>query len=146
MTQSDATDAFDLQRFVEAQGGVYERVCRELRAGSKQSHWIWFIFPQLRGLGRSATAQRFGIVSAAEAKAYLAHPVLGPRLTECVELMLAIGGKPLERIMPFPDDLKFVSSMTLFAEVADDPALFVRALEKFNGGVRDAATLGLLRA
>ena len=139
-----SSDPFDLQRFVDAQAPVYDRVCRELRAGSKQSHWIWYIFPHLKSLGRSATAITYGIADADEARAYLAHPVLGPRLVECTNLMLAVDGKPLSQIMPFPDDLKFISSMTLFAEVAPDPALFLAALAKYANGQRDAATLDLL--
>ena len=137
-------EPFDLQRFADAQVPVYEQVCRELAAGEKRSHWIWFVFPQLRGLGHSHTAIKFGIASRAEAVAYLAHPVLGARFRECVRLILAVEGRTLEEIMAFPDDLKFISSMTLFAEVADDPALFLAAIEKYAAGVPDAATLELL--
>ena len=137
-------DPFKLERFVAAQVSVYDEVRRELQAGSKRSHWIWFIFPQLRGLGRSATAHHYGIASGSEARAYLAHPVLGPRLLECIGLMCAHAGKPLSEIMPFPDNLKFISSMTLFAQVADDPGLFRTALEIFNAGAGDDATMALL--
>jgi uncharacterized protein (DUF1810 family) len=141
----DPPDSYALERFVVAQASMYERVVSELRAGTKRSHWIWFIFPQLRGLGRSPTAHTYGIASASEARAFLAHPVLGPRLIECVDLMLQNAAKPLSTIMPFPDDLKFVSSMTLFASVAADPQPFQAALHAFNAGKPDAATLHLLR-
>ena len=145
MTQT-ATDPFDLQRFVDAQAPVYARVLGELRAGRKQSHWIWYIFPQVRGLGRSATAIRYSIGSRDEAAAYIAHTLLGQRLRECTALLLAVEGHALAAIMPFPDDRKLVSSMTLFAEVAPDPAPFAAALEKYNCGARDEATLDILRA
>jgi len=144
MMSAQGRDPFDLQRFVAAQEPVYAQVYRELAAGQKQSHWIWFIFPQLKSLGRSATALRFGIASRAEAAAYLAHPVLGPRLVACVELMLAVPDRTLSEIMPYPDDLKFISSMTLFEALAAKPQIFARALERFAVGVRDRATLELL--
>src|ERR1700742_60135 len=110
-----ARDAYDLGRFVEAQEGVYARVCEELRRGAKTSHWMWFIFPQIRGLGRSAMAERFAIGSLEEARAYLGHGVLGVRLRECTELVNAVEGKTVGEIFGFPDHLKFHSSMTLFA-------------------------------
>ena len=135
----------DLERFVEAQDAVYESVRRELRAGRKATHWMWFVFPQLRGLGHSATARYYGIGSAAEALAFLAHPVLGPRLRECVELVLGVEGSTAHRIFGSPDDLKFHSSLTLFATVAPHDALFSRALEKYYGGERDPLTLARLR-
>jgi uncharacterized protein (DUF1810 family) len=135
----------DLERFVEAQDSVYATVRQELRAGRKATHWMWFVFPQLRGLGHSATARYYGIESASEALAFLAHPVLGPRLRECVELVLGIEGSTVHRIFGSPDNLKFHSSMTLFATVAPNDPLFRRALEKYYGGERDALTLARLR-
>ena len=136
----------DLERFVDAQNGVYETVRAELRAGRKASHWMWFVFPQLRGLGHSATASYYGIGSAAEALAYLAHPVLGARLRECVELVLAAEGGTAHAIFGSPDDLKFRSSMTLFAAVAPAEPLFGRALAKFFAAEPDALTTARLRA
>jgi len=144
MSHDPNADPFDLQRFVTAQAPIYDRVCRELVAGRKQSHWIWFIFPQMRGLGRSETARFYGIASRQEAQAYATHPLLGTRLRQCVMLVQAIQGRTLAEIMTAPDDLKFVSSMTLFAEVAVDPAPFAAALDKYAAGARDAATLALL--
>lgn len=139
-----ASDSFDLQRFVDAQEAVYADVCRQLRAGRKQSHWMWFIFPQVAGLGSSPTAQRFAIKSVDEAAAYLAHPVLGPRLRECIRLTLDIEGSSAKQIFGWPDWMKFRSSMTLFAEAAGDNALFLSALETFFEGEPDTATLGRL--
>ena len=141
-----AEDVFDLQRFVDAQDFVYERVKTELSRGHKTSHWIWFIFPQLYGLGSSARSQKYGIRSREEAAAYLAHPVLGPRLRECTALVVACKGATIDTILPPPDDVKFQSSMTLFEAVSDesDESLFREALEQFFGGVRDAATLSML--
>lgn len=138
----EPSDPFDLQRFVDAQDPVYSKVCAELRAGRKTSHWIWFIFPQLRGLGHSPMASEFGIGSQQEAEGYLAHPVLGPRLLECTRLVNAIEGRSISQIFGYPDDLKFRSSMTLFASVgsAGDPP-FQYALEKYFGGERDPFTL-----
>ena len=136
----------DLERFVDAQGAVYADVLNELRAGRKETHWMWFVFPQLRGLGRSATAFHFGVVSAAEAAAYLAHPVLGPRLRACVELVLAVKGRTAHEIFGSPDDLKFRSSMTLFASVAPaDETRFQATLDRFFGGERDPLTTAALR-
>ncbi len=132
---------YDLQRFVEAQAPVYARVLGELRAGRKQTHWIWFIFPQIEGLGYSAMAQRFAIASRDEAAAYLAHRVLGARLRECTALVNAIEGRSVHDIFGYPDDMKFHSSMTLFAEASGDAAPFLPALEKYFGGARDGATL-----
>ncbi|MBN9599418.1 MAG: DUF1810 domain-containing protein [Afipia sp.] len=131
----------DLQRFVEAQAPVYARVLDELHAGRKQTHWIWFVFPQIEGLGHSATAQRYAIASRQEAAAYLAHPVLGARLRECTALVNAVEGRSVHDIFGHPDDMKFHSSMTLFAEVSGDDAPFLPALEKYFGGARDDATL-----
>lgn len=135
----------DLQRFVEAQEPVYRRVCAELAAGAKASHWIWFVFPQLKGLGRSATSEYFGIASSDEARAYLQHPVLGPRLRQCTRLVLQVEGRTLSQIFGSPDDLKFRSSMTLFAAAAPDEPLFRRALEKYCEG-DDPKTIALLQA
>jgi uncharacterized protein (DUF1810 family) len=135
----------DLERFVEAQDAVYEAVRRELRAGRKATHWMWFVFPQLRGLGHSTTASYYGIGSAAEARAYLEHPVLGPRLRECVELVLGVQGSTARRIFGSPDDLKFHSSMTLFAAVAPHEPLFQRALDKYYAGEPDPLTTARLR-
>src|ERR1019366_6312154 len=137
-------DPFDLARFLEAQEAVFSNACDELRAGSKQSHWMWFIFPQLRGLGHSATAHRFGISSLEEARAFLAHPVLGPRLRECTRLANEIQGRSASQIFGSPDDLKFRSSMTLFAEAAADNEVFTEALRKYFAGEPDSLTLGSL--
>jgi uncharacterized protein (DUF1810 family) len=134
-------DPFDLQRFVTAQGPVYEEVCAELRGGRKKGHWIWFIFPQLRGLGWSAMATAYGISSREEAAAYLDHGVLGPRLRECTGLVNALEGRTIEQIFGYPDDLKFRSSMTLFAGVASDGQVFEEALLKYFSGERDPLTL-----
>ena len=133
-----------LERFVAAQEGVYPQALAELRRGRKQSHWMWFVFPQVAGLGRSETARFYGIVSAAEARAYLAHPVLGPRLCEAAEALLAHKGRGAEAIFGVVDAMKLRSSMTLFAAVAGDPAPFASVLDAFFSGERDAATLGLL--
>ncbi len=132
---------YDLERFVSAQEGVIEQVVRELRQGQKQSHWMWFVFPQIAGLGQSATARRFAIGSLAEAEAYLEHPVLGLRLRECTRLVNAIEGRPVEEIFGYPDDLKFRSSMSLFARTAADNRIFLDALEKYFAGVPDPLTL-----
>ncbi len=137
-------DPFDLQRFVDAQARVYDTVLGELRDGRKRSHWMWFVFPQLRGLGSSPTAVRFSISSIDEARAYLAHELLGPRLRECTGLVAAIDGRSAEEIFGWPDDMKLRSSMTLFARAADDNAAFVEVLEKFYGGEEDPATLARL--
>ena len=139
-------DQFDLQRFVDAQDRVYHTVLAELRNGAKRSHWIWFVFPQLRGLGRSGTAQHYGISSLDEARAYLAHPVLGPRLRECTGLVAAIDGRSVDEIFGWPDNLKVRSSMTLFAHATDDNAGFRAVLDKFYGGEEDPATVELLNS
>lgn len=130
----------DLQRFVDAQARVIDRVRTELKAGRKASHWMWFVFPQIKGLGHSETARRYAIASLDEARDYLAHPVLGPRLRECTRLVLAIQGKSLGEIFGAPDDLKFRSSMTLFAHASAEP-LFRSALEKYCDGVEDGETV-----
>jgi uncharacterized protein (DUF1810 family) len=139
-----ANDPFDLERFVAAQTDVLATVEDELRAGRKRSHWIWFIFPQLRGLGHSPTAQFYGIGSLDEARAYLRHPVLGPRLVRCTEHVLALTGRSPNAIFGSPDDLKFHSSMTLFA-LADDDAgnVFRKALERYFEGRDDDRTITL---
>jgi uncharacterized protein (DUF1810 family) len=140
------TEDFDLERFTQAQEPIYKRVLAELTAGRKQTHWMWFIFPQLRGLGSSATAQRFGIVSLAEARAYLRHPLLGARLRECTQLLSASSGRSIDQILGYPDDLKFRSCMTLFrlAASGNDAELFAGALRKFFGGEEDSLTRELL--
>jgi uncharacterized protein (DUF1810 family) len=133
-----------LARFVEAQAPVFGSALRELRDGRKRTHWMWFVFPQLRGLGRSAMADRYAIADLGEARAYLAHPLLGPRLAECTQAMLAHAGTRPGAILGSPDDLKFVSCMTLFDAAGGPKDLFERALQAFNGGVADPATLRLL--
>ena len=135
-----------LDRFVAAQEPVYATVCAELRGGRKQTHWIWFIFPQHRDLGRSATARRFGLDGLAEAAGYLAHPLLGPRLRECVELVLACEGRTPLQILGSPDDLKLGSCLTIFEAAAGpgDP-FFGAAIDRLYAGRRDSATLALLR-
>ena len=137
-------DPFDLQRFVVAQRPLMAQVQRELTEGRKRTHWIWFVFPQLRGLGHSETAQRYGIANLAEAQAYLGHPVLGPRLIECTRLVNAVEGRTAHEIFGSPDDLKFRSSITLFAAAGPDVAEFSATLTKYYGGQLDALTLELL--
>jgi uncharacterized protein (DUF1810 family) len=130
---------------VSAQEPVFSTALAELRAGEKRSHWMWFVFPQLRGLGHSAMAQHYGIGSLAEAKAYLAHPLLGPRLAECTLAVLAIKGQSLHSIFGSPDDMKFCSSMTLFSLAADEgECTFRQALDRYRGGRADERTLALL--
>ena len=130
-----------LQRFVDAQEGIYAGALAELRAGHKRSHWMWFIFPQIEGLGSSEMARRYAIASADEAAAYLAHPVLGKRLRECTSAVLMHDEVGIDEIFGHPDDLKFHSCMTLFADVAPDEALFQDCLDRFFDGRPDAATL-----
>jgi len=142
-----ATDRFDLERFVTAQVPVFETVLAELRAGLKRTHWMWFVFPQLAGLGRSSTARFYGIGSPDEARAYLAHPVLGPRLELCTRTVLASESPSLHAIFGSPDDLKFRSSMTLFSLAADDPDnSFRQALDRWCNGQPDEQTLALIDA
>jgi uncharacterized protein (DUF1810 family) len=136
-------DPFDLQRFVKAQQSVYPAALAELRAGSKRTHWIWFIFPQVIGLGHSAMAQRYAIKSRDEAMAYLDHPLLGPRLLECTAAVLAVPQKSAHEIFGSPDDMKFRSSMTLFEAVGGDH-VFGDAIDRFYQGKRDQATLDIL--
>ncbi|GBC56195.1 DUF1810 domain-containing protein [Stutzerimonas stutzeri] len=134
-------DPFDLQRFVDAQRDHYEQALQELRAGRKRTHWMWYVFPQLHGLGRSAMAQRYAISGRDEALAYLQHPLLGPRLQACTQAMLEHRATSAHRILGSPDDLKFHSCMTLFARTAQQPALFEDALQAFFDGQPDRATL-----
>jgi uncharacterized protein (DUF1810 family) len=136
--------SYDLERFVEAQADCYEQVTRELRAGLKTSHWMWFIFPQIAGLGRSEMARRYAISSLAEAAAYLEHPVLGKRLRDCTQLVNAVEGRSIDQILGYPDNLKFRSSMTLFAKAGADDRVFRDALAKYFGGEEDRLTLGRL--
>lgn len=134
-------DRFNLERFVEAQQGVYEGVLAELRSGRKRSHWMWFIFPQIRGLGRTSTSQLYAISGLDEAVAFLDHPILGRRLRECTALANAIPSSSAREVFGSPDDLKFRSSMTLFAQAAADKAVFFQALEKYFGSAPDPLTL-----
>ena len=138
------SDPFDLHRFVEAQEPVWNAVRGELRHGRKRTHWMWFVFPQLAGLGHSAMARRYAIGSLAEARAYLAHPVLGPRLLETTGLVNAVPGRSAQEILGSPDDLKFHSCVTLFARAAPEPAVFQAALAKYFAGQADAQTLSRL--
>lgn len=138
------TDEFNLQRFLTAQASIYDRVLAELRSGRKSSHWIWFIFPQIAGLGHSAMAQQFAIASLDEAKAYLQHPTLGPRLRACTQLVLDVNGRSAEEIFGYPDNLKFRSCMTLFLTAVTDNTLFNNALEKYFDGQPDQKTLDIL--
>jgi uncharacterized protein (DUF1810 family) len=132
---------FNLERFVEAQQGVYDQALAELQAGRKRSHWMWFIFPQIAGLGQSAMARKYAIASEDEAAAYLAHPVLGPRLRTCASAVATHDELDADTIFDYPDNLKFHSSMTLFADVAPDEAVFQICLDQFFGGEPDPATL-----
>lgn len=138
------TDPHDLQRFLDAQAPVYATVCEELRAGRKRSHWMWYIFPQLQGLGISPMVQRYAIASLDEAKAYLAHPVLGARLRECASLVAGVEGRSIENIFGYPDDMKFRSCMTLFSRAAPDEAIFADCLQKYFDGEPDRLTLDSL--
>ncbi len=138
------SDPHDLQRFIEAQAPVYEQVRKELCQGRKTSHWMWFMFPQFEGLGRSVMAQRYALASRAEAEAYLGHAILGPRLLDCTQWVNQVKGHSLHDIFGTPDDLKFQSSMTLFATIAADNQVFREALEKYCGGQFDRRTLELL--
>ncbi len=137
-------DPYDLKRFLSAQEGVYERALAELRGGQKRTHWMWFIFPQIDGLGYSPTAKRYAIKSREEAREYLNHPVLGKRLLECTEAVVALKGGSVSEIFGYPDDVKFTSSMTLFENIAGSGGVFSLAIERYCHGERDAATLRLL--
>jgi uncharacterized protein (DUF1810 family) len=140
-TASKMDDPFNLQRFVDAQEPVYAHACTELREGRKRTHWMWFIFPQIEGLGTSPMTQKFAISSRQEAQAYLDHPILGPRLRGCAQLTTNVQGRSADQIFGYPDNLKFRSCMTLFANVASDNRLFVDAIAKPCGGKFDPATL-----
>ncbi len=139
-------DPFDLGRFTSAQERVYETVLAELRSGRKRSHWMWYVFPQIAGLGHSSTSKHYAIKSIEEARAYINHPVLGARLVECTEAVLAVQGRSVSEIFGYPDDMKLKSSMTLFASVAEDThSVFIRILEKYFHGEQDGMTLHLLK-
>jgi len=140
----DSRDAFDLGRFVSAQEDVYDSALAEIRGGRKRTHWMWFVFPQLRGLGSSPIAKQYAIRTAAEARAYLTHPLLGPRLVECCEALLRVNGGSANDIFGSPDDLKLRSCATLFASVSEPGSIFARVLEKFCAGVSDKKTEALL--
>jgi uncharacterized protein (DUF1810 family) len=137
-------DTFDLQRFVLAQADEIERVREQLRGGEKRGHWMWFVFPQLAGLGHSEMARRYAIGSIDEARAYAAHPLLGPRLVECCEILAAVYGRGIQQILGSPDDLKLRSCLTLFQAAAPQQAVFGECLRKFYGGQPDERTLRLL--
>lgn len=140
------SERWNLERFVEAQEGAYEQACAELRAGRKRSHWMWFVFPQIRGLGQSEMAVRYGISGLEEARAYLQHAVLGARLRECAGIVCGVEGRTVEEIFGYPDDLKFHSSMTLFAKASPDTGgVFGQALERYFGGEMDRGTLERIR-
>jgi uncharacterized protein (DUF1810 family) len=143
MKQS-TSDPHNLQRFVDAQARVFDQVLTELREGRKRSHWMWFIFPQIAGLGFSDMARRFAISGQDEAAAYLQHEILGPRLKQCADLVNQVSGRTIDQIFGYPDDLKFHSSVTLFASVAPGEQVFRVSLEKYFSGERDSTTLALL--
>jgi uncharacterized protein (DUF1810 family) len=144
-TDMPAGAAFDLERFVTAQAPVFATALAELQSGQKRGHWMWFVFPQLRGLGRSSMSEFYGISSLDEARAYLAHPLLGPRLIRCTQAVLAVEGRSLRAIFGSPDDVKFCSSMSLFARAAGDRgSLFHAALDHYCGGRLDSRTVALL--
>jgi uncharacterized protein (DUF1810 family) len=138
------SDPHDLNRFVQAQAGIYAQALAEIKSGRKRSHWMWFIFPQFDGLGFSSTSKKYAIMSVAEARAYLTHPVLGSRLIECAEAALAVEGQSAHAIFGSPDDVKLKSFATLFAHVSPPGSVFERVLEKYFGGERDSKTLELL--
>jgi uncharacterized protein (DUF1810 family) len=137
-------DPYTLQRFIDAQQHLYANVTKELKGGKKISHWMWFVFPQVVGLGRTYTAEKYSIKSLGEAKAYIVHPVLGARLQECAQLVLNIDGRSANQIFGFPDDLKFRSSMTLFKHVAENNKIFIEAIAKFYNGKEDNLTVEVL--
>ena len=138
------TDNYHLRRFIEAQDKVYHDVLAELRAGHKTSHWMWFVFPQIAGLGFSSTTQFYAIKSIDEARAYLQHPILGPRLIECCEALLSVQGRSAHDIFGSPDDMKLKSSMTLFASVSSSGSVFEKILDRYFAGERDNRTVELL--
>lgn len=135
----------DLERFVRAQASVYDQALAELRNGRKRTHWIWFIFPQIEGLGYSSTSRHYAIKSLEEARAYLRHPLLGSRLVECAQAVLAVEGRTVSDILPYPDDLKLRSSMTMFECVEHPGSVFAQVLEKCFQGKRDERTIQLLK-
>jgi uncharacterized protein (DUF1810 family) len=140
-----AKTPIDLDRFVSAQASIYNQALGEIRSGQKRTHWIWFIFPQIEGLGHSSTSMHYAIRSLEEARAYLQHPLLGPRLIECSEAVLAVQGRTASDILSYPDDLKLRSSMTLFERVAEPGSVFGRVLDRYFQGSRDERTLQLLK-
>jgi uncharacterized protein (DUF1810 family) len=142
--EDEMDDQFDLRRFTDAQAPIYAQALAELRRGRKQSHWMWYVFPQFQGLGESPMAQKFAINSMAEAVAYLQHPLLGTRLKEATQAVVDVEGRSIEDIFGYPDHLKFRSSMTLFSKAAPDEPVFADALAKYFGGAADDRTLALL--
>jgi uncharacterized protein (DUF1810 family) len=144
LNQKAMTDRYNLERFVKAQNPLFQQVCAELERGRKQSHWMWFIFPQIKGLGQSYMATEFAISSRAEAEAYLNHPILGSRLRKCTQLVMKLEGREITDILGYPDNLKFRSSMTLFAEATTDNQIFKDALQKYFDGESDRLTLDRL--
>ncbi len=138
---TNVNDPYNLQRFLDAQSGVFDQVRSELRGGCKLGHWMWFIFPQIRGLGHSPLAREFAISSREEAEAYLKHPVLGPRLRECSQLVNLVAGRSIHQILGYPDNLKFRSSMTLFAHATSENLVFIDSLQKYFAGEFDHLTL-----
>jgi uncharacterized protein (DUF1810 family) len=141
---SNRSEPYDLNRFISAQEGVYERALAELRSGLKRSHWMWYIFPQIEGLGHSPTTRQYSIKSLEEARQYLAHPVLGARLVECAEAVLAVQGQSASDIFGHPDDWKLQSSLTLFKLVAGPGSVFERVLDKYYQGKQDSRTLQIV--
>lgn len=137
-------DPFNLERFLKAQEGAYNRALAELHQGQKRSHWMWFIFPQIEGLGQSATTRFYSVKSLDEARAYLDHPILGARLCECAQAVLDVEGRSASDIFGFPDDMKLQSCMTLFASLKDAPEVFGQVLKKYYDGEGDEKTVGLL--
>lgn len=140
----NTSDPFDLQRFVDEQDRVYDDVRAELRSGRKRTHWMWFVFPQIAGLGHSPMAQRYAISSLREAQAYLSHPILGLRLRECAQLVTRVEGRSARDILGPPDDMKFRSCLTLFAHATEDNQIFRDALQKYFGGEEDPLTVAML--
>ena len=143
-SESDRGDPYDLNRFISAQEGVYDRALAELRGGLKRSHWMWYIFPQIDGLGHSPTTRHYSIKSLEEARQYLAHPILGARLVECAEAVLSVQERSASDIFGHPDDWKLQSSMTLFALVSGPRSVFERVLDKYYQGKRDSRTLQIV--
>ena len=139
------SDIFDLRRFVEAQERTYDSILDELRVGQKRRHWMWYIFPQIKGLGASAMSEKYGISSEEEARAYSEHPILGSRLRECAQLVINVEGRSAEQVFHYPDNLKFRSCMTLFEQCAKDNGIFRDALLKYFDGKPDRLTLDILK-